>query len=81
MAVTGDGSLVDARLGSAAMDTNIRLAILVLIFLFGGLVWAGTLLLRRRRAQVEATSFREHAARLRVANRHQVAPVLLRRQK
>ena len=59
MAVTGDGSLVDARLGSTAMDTNIRLAILVLIFLFGGLVRAGALLLRRRRAQVEATSFHE----------------------
>jgi CBS domain containing-hemolysin-like protein len=63
------------------MDTNIRLAILVLIFLFGGSVWAETLLLRRRRAQVEAMRFREHEARPRVANFHQATPVILRRQK
>ena len=37
------------------MDTNTRLAILVLIFLFGGLVWTGTLVLRRRRAPLVTT--------------------------
>jgi len=62
------------------MDTNTRLAILVLIFLFGGLVW--TLVLSLRRAQLAATRFHEHQARPRVAaDFRQVAPLVLRRQK
>jgi hypothetical protein len=77
MGVIGDGSLVDARTGSTAMDTNTRLAILVLISLFG-LVWTRVL---SRRRPLPATRLYDHEARPRVGDFRRVVPVVLRRRK
>src|SRR5271166_4069403 len=79
-AVTGDVRPVAARLGSKAMDTNTRLAILAMISLFGeGGVW--TLVLSRRCSQLAATRFHEHEARPDVADFRQAAPAASWRQK
>jgi len=61
------------------MDMNTRLAIVVLIFLFGGVVW--TLVLSRRASQLAATRFHEHEARPCVVDIRQTAPVASWRQK
>src|SRR5208337_418066 len=79
-AVTGDVRPVAARLGSTAMDTNTRWAILALILLFGG-GGAWRLVLSRRCSQLAATRFHEHEARPGVADFHQAALVASWRQK
>jgi len=55
------------------------LAIVVLIFLFGVVVW--TLVLSRRASQLAATRFHEHEARPCVVDIRQTAPVASWRQK